>query len=98
LSLEGDRYIDVHAFNEDAFRQACKYGRHKVVELLVSLGGERAIAGKLLAECMRKDTPKRVLIAMWATGGARGNEQHAVLGCLERVALAEVLRLQARPW
>lgn len=43
LSLEGDRRIDVHAVDEDAFRCACWKGRESTVKLLLSLEGDRKI-------------------------------------------------------
>lgn len=43
LSLTGDKYINVHAGNEYAFRVACKNGHTDIVKLLLSLEGDRYI-------------------------------------------------------
>jgi hypothetical protein len=67
--------------------------------LLLGLVGSRATPRRILADCGVKDTPKRTLIAEWAAAGTRhGNARHSVLKGVQRVALAEVLRLLARPW
>jgi ankyrin repeat protein len=100
LSLTGDRHIDVNALDDYAFRYASKYNHLGIVERLVCLGGDRAIPGRLLAELGANDLCKRTLIAEWATGAARErkSDKHKLWGGMERVALAEVLRLLARPW
>ena len=43
LDLTGHRRIDVHAQDDRAFVTACRYGRADVVELLLSLDGDRTI-------------------------------------------------------
>jgi hypothetical protein len=99
LSLTGDRRVDVHAKSDQAFRSACVRNHRDVVVRLLSLSGWRAIPTHVMADYNVKDTPERTLIAIWASGAAgRGNVKHIVLGGLERVALAEVLQLLARPW
>jgi hypothetical protein len=101
VRLEGDRRVDIHAMDNYAFRGASGNGSRATVELLLSLGGSRAIPGRALAKYGEKDVGKRVLIAEWASGGAaprRGGEKHELWLALDRVTLAEVLRLQMRPW
>lgn len=43
MSLDGDRYIDVHAHNEYAFKLVCEKGRIEIVKLLLALDGDHYI-------------------------------------------------------
>lgn len=43
MKLKGDRYIDVHYNNDEAFILACEYGHINVVSLLLRLSGDRLI-------------------------------------------------------
>jgi hypothetical protein len=98
LKLEGDRRVGVNG-DEWVFRETYENGHYDVLELLMCLAGERAIPGRLLAMYRMEDVCRRTLIAEWAAAGTRhGNAKHEVLKGVQRVALAEVLRLLARPW
>ena len=49
---EGYGQIDIHAFDEEAFREACVYGHIEVVRLLLSL--ENQGRGKFPAELIER--------------------------------------------
>jgi hypothetical protein len=106
LGLEGDRRIDVHAFDDNAFREAWDWQYQPLFDRLLSLAGDRAIPAHVVSENNVKDGAPRLLISEWADARERrraghkqrpGNDLAKLWRHLPRGALAEVLSQGRRP-